>query len=250
MRSRLAAQRGFSLVELSVAILIALFLIGGVIVVEQGVHTSYGDQSGLSKLQDEERFAMSLLTEEIQSAGYFPDPHDNSIDTAFPASGNFQALWSVYGPASAASAPHDSIYVRFMTASGDGIDLCDGSTNTTGANVTYASYFYLAADSDGTDYDLDCELQPGTGAAFGTAVPLVSGLQDMQILYGVNPSGGTAAEEYMYASDVTTGGYWPDVDSVKVMLTFTNPLAKEVGQPPDVTFTKVIPIMSRVGVTE
>ena len=61
-----ARQCGYSMIELLVAILIALFLIGGIIVVEQGVHRAYGDQSGISKLQDEERFAMSILTDVVE----------------------------------------------------------------------------------------------------------------------------------------------------------------------------------------
>ena len=67
-------QSGFSMIELMIAILIALFLIGGIIVVEQGVHTAYGNQNGIAQLQDEERFAMTMLTDTISSAGYFPNP--------------------------------------------------------------------------------------------------------------------------------------------------------------------------------
>ena len=238
-------QRGLSLIELMVAILIALFLIGGIIVVEQGVNLSYSQQNGLSQLQDEERFAMSVLTSVIGTAGYFPNPTLNNLVTALPASApNFAAGQAIYAPNTAAAAPHDSIYVRYMTAVGDGINLCDG---TAAGNVVYTSYLALVADPNG-GYDLDCTLNGNP------AVTLVNGLTDMQILYGVATGGDNNVTEYLNAAQVTAGGFWPNVTSVQVTLTFTNPLANQSGQAvggqnATVSFTRVISVMGRVGAT-
>jgi type IV pilus assembly protein PilW len=234
-------QRGLSLIELMVAILIALFLIGGVIVVEQGVNLTYSQQNGLSQLQDEQRFAMSVLTSVIGTAGYFPNPTINNLVTALPATGNFgTAGQAIYAPNSNATPPTDSIYVRYMTAAGDGINLCDGSAAT---NSVYTSYLYVAADTTGAGgNDLYCQLN---GAA--AAVPLVNGIKDMVILYGVATGSDNNVTEYLTAQEVTTGGYWPDVTSVQVTLTFTNPLGTQPGQPATVSFTRVISVMGRVG---
>lgn len=233
-----ARQGGLSLIELMVAILIALFLIGGIIVVEQGVNLSYRQQNGLSQLQDEERFAMSVLTSVIGTAGYFPDPTINSLVTALPASGNFTAAGqAIYAPNSNAAAPYDSIYVRYMTAAGDGVNLCDGSP---AANNIYTSYLYVAADAHGGD-DLYCQLNGGN------PVPLVGGITDMKILYGVATGSDNNVTEYLTAQQVTAGSYWPDVTSVQVTLTFNNPLWGQPGQPQTVMFTRVISVMGRVG---
>lgn len=233
------SQRGLSLIELMVAILIALFLIGGVIVVEQGVNMSYSQQNGLSQLQDEERFAMSVLTSVVGTAGYYPNPTSNSQVTALPASGNFVAGQAIYAPNSGATPPYDSIYVRYMTAAGDGINLCDGSA---AGNTLYTSELYLVADSNPNDYyDLDCSLN---GA---TAVQLVSGLTNMTIIYGVATGSDNNVSEYLNAQEVTAGSYWPDVTSVQVTLTFANPLYGQPGQLKTVTFTRVISVMGRVG---
>lgn len=241
-----ARQRGLSLIELMVAILIALFLIGGIIVVEQGVNLAYGQQNGLSQLQDEERFAMSVLTNVIGTAGYFPNPTTNSLATALPASGNFgtagQAIW-----APATGTLGDSIYVRYMTQSGGGMTLCDGTAAGTGV---YTSYLYLAADQSGSGGDdLYCQLN---GAA--TPVALVTGVTGMTILYGVSTGSDNNVTEYLTSSQVTAGGYWPDVTSVQVKLTFSNPLATQSGQAVSgqsatVTFRRVISVMGRVGVS-
>jgi type IV pilus assembly protein PilW len=202
-----ARQRGFSLIELSVAILIALFLIGGVIAVEQGVHRAYGDQSGIGKLQDEERFAMAVLTEVVSSAGYFPNPATTSLGAALPATGsplNMAVGQSIYGPATGASAPHDSIYVRYMAASGGSIELCDGTTAT---NLTYTSWIYVSGN------ELYCQVQAGTGAGWNTAAPLVNGITDMQIWYGVNTSGtDNTVDTYIPQSALWRGGTAPNRD--------------------------------------
>jgi type IV pilus assembly protein PilW len=240
------SQRGLSLIELMVAILIALFLIAGIIVVEQGVNLSYTQQTGLSQLQDEERFAMSVLTSVIGTAGYYPNPTTNSQVTALPAAGGFVAGQAIYAPNSNPTPPYDSIYVRYMTAAGDGINLCDGSA---AGNTVYTSWLYLATDPNGY-YDLDCSLNGDT------AVQLVSGLQNMTIIYGVATGSDNNVGEYLNAQEVTAGGYWPDVTSVQVTLTFTNPLAKSnpltpvAGQPATVSFTRVIAVMGRVGASE
>lgn len=238
------SQRGLSLIEMMVAVLIAFFLIGGVILVEQGVNMSYNQQSGLSQLQDEERFAMSVLTSVIGTAGYYPNPTQNSQDSALPASGNFAAGQAIYAPNSQPSQPVDSIYVRYMTAAGDGVTLCDGSPAT---NNYYTSWLYIAADpTNKSTNDLYCWLQVGNNwepAAF----PLVNGLTNMQIYYGVATGADNNVSEYLTAQQVTTGGYWPDVTSVQVMLTFANPLYPQPGQPQTVNFTRVISVMGRTG---
>lgn len=241
-------QRGLSLIEMMVAVLIALFLIAGIIVVEQGVNLSYSQQNGLSQLQDEQRFATSVLSGVIGTAGYYPDPHDNSQVSALPAANvpgaSFAAGQAIVAPATAGAAPHDQIFVRYMTAAGDGVTLCDG---TPAGNNLYTSYLYVTDDASGNG-TLYCQLE--TGKVWGTAVPLVSGVTDMQILYGVATGSTNSVTEYVYAQDVPN---WSNVTSLQVTLTFTNPLYRQnalttvQGQNASMTFTRVISIMGRVG---
>ena len=236
-------QSGYSLIELLIAILIALFLIGGVLVAEQGVHRAYGDQTGISKLQDEERFAMSMLNTVVSSAGYFPDPTSTSLTAALPSTTSpisLQAGQFVYAPAGNSSSPYDdSIYVRYMTANGDGIGMCDGTTNNYGANTTFLSYIYVSGNQ------LYCQVQPGTGSGWNPPVALVSGVTDMQVFYGVNTSGtDNNVDTYIPAGSMTAGN-WQSVGSVMVVLTFQNPLYGSPGQSQSITFRRVIGVMGR-----
>jgi type IV pilus assembly protein PilW len=274
-RSPSLPQRGYSLVELLVALVIALFLIGGVIIIEQSVHTSYDDRSGLQQLDDEERFTMTLLTEVVQSAGYYPDPATNSVVTAFPIQNSTvpngagdtltfattgQTLYGLHKTQSANGQTYslDTLAVRYMTASGDGIPLCDGTSNTSGGNVLYTNYFYIqtAPDPDPSkppDSFLYCALEAGNAWSATTPVQLVENVEYMQIDYGlhvptgaISTPGDYAVNVYVPAADMTTTD-WPEVTAVRITVTFVNPLKNQAGQPQTVTFTKVIDIMGRAG---
>ena len=63
-------QKGFSLIELMVALVIGLMIIAGVLQVFVGSTITYSMQSGLSKIQENGRFAMSFLTRDLRQAGY------------------------------------------------------------------------------------------------------------------------------------------------------------------------------------
>src|SRR6476646_7039124 len=95
-------QCGFTLVELMVTVGIALFLLGGLVTIVQNVRQTSLTQQALAQLQDEQRFAMTVITDAIQSAGYFADPINNT-NAALPAAANpaptaaFQAGWVFAG---------------------------------------------------------------------------------------------------------------------------------------------------------
>ncbi len=265
----LARQLGYSLIELMVAILIALFLIAGVLTVEQSVHDSYADRSGLSRLDDDERFTMSLLTEIVQSAGYYPNPVFTSIATASPSVSTtatngdalvFQQGQSVYGLHKTTSVNGttydlDSVAIRYMTAGNDGIPVCDGTSNTSGTDVVYTNYFYIETqpnpNPNGAPISyLYCALETGNTWATN-AVQLVKNVEYMQIWYGLHTQTGTPGDNYVDtyvpAADMTTTD-WSEVTTVRIAVTFVNPLQVngEAGQSA-VTFTKVIDVMGRVG---
>ena len=264
-RPGLRRQAGYSMIELIIAIAIAIFLIGGVMIVEQSMHNSYSDQSGLSQIEDTERFTVTMLSEITQAAGYYPDPAKITAAIALPQDTtnapnatndalSFQPQQLVDGVAgtttvNGATVGNDTLAVRYMTDSGDGISMCDGSTNTSGGPVAWVNYFYV--ESDATGSYLYCVVQNETNEGeWGTPVQLASNVQAMQIWYGLSTTGGSNVDTYVPAADMITSTQWMEVSSVKVLLTYTNPLHAKFsgqGQPPVLLFTKVIDIMSRTG---
>jgi type IV pilus assembly protein PilW len=252
------AHRGFTLVELMVAVLIGLFLIGGLLTLVQAMRRTSTMQSGLSQLQDNERMTTTLMTDVIQSSGYFPNPMVNSATTEFPVTGSFtvagQAL--VGSGAYGAAAPGDSITVRYATAGGDGVLNCSGGTSAVAATFTNT----FSVDAFG---NLNCVLTVNSGTVTTTTIQLisgqvvngavVSGVTNLQVYYGVETNiaaGNSSVDTYLDANAVTAGNYWGNVISVKLTLTYVNPLSGQPGQTSTtIPFTRVVAVMQKTGVT-
>jgi len=240
------AARGFTLVELMVTISIALFLLGGLITILQTVRRTYASQQAQVQLQDQQRFAVTLLTDVIQSGGYYDNPTGDTILSALaPVAPNFGSGQAYFGTQGGAlPAAGDTIYVRFRTAQNDGIINCTGSQNTAFApNHVYTNEFFVNAGTG----QLMCSLD---GAA---AVPLVSGVVNLQIYYGVKravPASDYNVDTYEQANAMQASD-WDQISAVRIRVTFANPLFGTPNQPVNIqqyiTFERVIQVMSRAG---
>src|ERR1700679_974619 len=105
-------QRGFTLIEILIALLIGVFLLAALLTIVQANRRVYGDQSQLAQLQDSERMAMTLMTDVIQMAGYYPNPTQNTVDS-LTAAGAFALGQPMTGQFSS-TAPGDQISVRYV----------------------------------------------------------------------------------------------------------------------------------------
>jgi type IV pilus assembly protein PilW len=237
------AQRGFTLVELMIATTIAVFLLGGLFATVQSTRRVYGNQNLLAQLQDNERLAMSLMTSVIESAAYFPNPTVNTPASVLPAGGSFGADGQgIFGAAG------DTITVRYGAAKDDNVYNCIGGQNTTVAGfVVFTNTFkvtnnQLICTYNGIDYPL---IESNTTAGVTTL-----GVKSMAISYGVQLAGGTAGScttTYLTTAQMVATGSWNLVCSVKVTLTFINPMSPATG--PDIPITRVIAVMNTAGVT-
>ena len=251
-RRPLHAEQGFTLVELMVTVAIALFLIGGLLTVLQNVRGAYNNQQALSQLQDQQRFAMTVLTDVIQAGGYFPDPKNWQPVTSLPATGNYALGQAFWGNHPSANGP-DTIGIRYRTALNDGVIFCDGSSNTTqDPTGLFVSQFTVVPPAGNTPGQLQCQLTDGaTGANINGPVPIVNGVQNLLIYYGVKRNAVPVdynVDTYLTADQMTAAD-WNNISSVRVILTFNNPLYKGTAdQPQLIQFERVIEVMSRAGV--
>jgi type IV pilus assembly protein PilW len=237
-------QAGFTMIELMIALTIGLFLMGGLLTLLQNNRRTFDSQGKLAVLQDSQRLAFTMLTDVIQEAGYFPDP------TLYTAAGtllagtpsgapNAMAVGQAITGAASGTAQGDIITVRYTTASGDGILNCNGTANASGANTTYSNTFKVTAANQ-----LVCVLQTGV------TYLLVNNVTSLQILYGVDASSASpGADTYMTAAQVVAAAAWTSVISVRLAVTFTNPLfvSGGVGQPATITLTRVVGVMNQTG---
>jgi type IV pilus assembly protein PilW len=228
------SQLGMTLLEVMIAMTIALFLLAGVMTMLSGTRAAAGTQRQLAQLQDNERLAMTVLTDVIQAAGYFPNPVVNTAGGTLPATATFTSAGQGLVGTSVTAGP-DTISVRYATQQSDGSINCVGSSTASATPVQFVNAFSLDAQGN-----LQCQFNGGA------QVTLVSGLTNMRIWYGVNTgtaSGQTCADTYLRASEVTTANRWGSVCSVKVELTFTN----QANPAKPIKFTRVIAVMNTAG---
>jgi type IV pilus assembly protein PilW len=239
-----SVQHGFTLLEILIAMFIGLFLVGALLTIVQTNRAVFGNQSQLALLHDSERMAMTLMTDVIQSAGYFSDPKTNTSGL-LAATGPFAVGQYLTGNHTSATTP-DTLSVRYVTTGGDGILNCSGQSLLAGAPTTIMVNTFqilngqLVCTMNNTQYNL-------VSGATNSSTTL--GVTNMQVLYGVKTNVATAGnnvDTYLDASQMA--GKWNSVISVLVTLTFTNPLyVAGQGQLPTVTIQRVINVMNQAG---
>lgn len=212
-----ARQAGFNLIELMVSIALGLFLLAGVVGIVLTMRKSFSTQDGMTQTQESQRFMLSVLNTTIHNAGYFPDPLNITRLSAFtvPAVANpdgttFKVGQFITGKTGTAS---DTITLRFMTASGDGIMNCNGDTNTSGAPAVYTNSFAVNAAGQ-----LTCAVTLNGGAPATPAV-LVDHISSMRIMYAVESAEEGTVDSYLTAQQVQAGDLWGKVAAVKIRFT-------------------------------
>jgi type IV pilus assembly protein PilW len=176
-------QLGMTLIEIMIALLIGAFLLGGVMQIFVSSQQTNRMQENLSRLQENGRFALEFISKDIRRAGY----------------------WGCLLPS---SPDVDIAGTNDNTANGDNID--DGTdtltligafvlapTGTCGVSVAPA----LASDpSSRIFYKINgSTLQQDTN---GQNNGLIEGIEDMQILYGVDTDTDGTANYYVSANNV------------------------------------------------
>jgi len=213
----------------------------------QNTKATYLNQQALAQLQDQQRFAMAVLTAVIESGGYYDNPTFDTVISALPAVGpNFGSGQAFFGTGNANPPPGDTIAVRFRTAQNDGIINCNGGQNTAfNPNHVYTNTFSILVVAGQSQ--LACSLDGGA------AVPLVSGVTNLQVYYGVKrllPFSDYNVDTYVTAANMQAGD-WSQVSAVRVILTFTNPLfgqsVRTTTQPATIQLERVIEVMARAG---
>lgn len=224
-----AQQVGFTLVELMVALVISLFILGAVLSTYLSMKKTFNLQDNLAQLQDSQRLALTMLTTTIQSSGYFVNPLSDTSFSALPAatvtridnsSSAFTAGQAVVGTGdgSGSDGDSDTIAVRYQTASGDGLMNCQGASNTSGASAISTNSFSINASNE-----LACTVNNGS------SVELASNVGKMSILYGVDTDGDGSIDAYMPASGVTAATLWNAVYTAQISLRFLDTTSSKPG---------------------
>jgi type IV pilus assembly protein PilW len=214
-------QRGFTLVELIVALAVSLILLAGVIQVYLSSKQAYRVQDNIARIQENGRLAIDFLSRYIRLAGYRSTLRTSS-DQIFTAGTN-----QVISGTETSGQP-DSVTVNFQS-DGDMVD-CLGNSVSDG---------FLSRDTfQLTGGELQCRSQGNAATPTDTVQSLVGGIQDMQITYGVNAANAfpPVVSQYMTATQVSDANAWEKVVSVRVTLLVQSPEDNVADAPQAYTF--------------
>lgn len=221
------SQYGLTLVELMIAMVVSLLLLAGVIQIFLSSKQSYQLQDGLSRLQENGRFAMDVVTLNLRHAGYKTNGLAGD-DLAFPADA------TAYPPASVSFSAASQVVVG--TEDNTGADFILNGTDTltfrfrgTGNAVPAPLADCLGATPvpAGTmivntlyvrDDPATAVMERELHCRAGTDQPLLDGVENMQILYGVDTNGDRIANKYRTAANIAASNEWTRVVSVRVAL--------------------------------
>ena len=179
-------QSGFSLIEIMIALLIGVFLLGGMLQIFSVSQQTYRMQSNLARLQENGRFALDFLAHDIRMVGYWGCMTSSTSDI------------------SGIDGTHDSITIQGsfdLTPTG----LCGSPVNSANSCGTVNCYTDLkstityniaipAATTSSPNPNIT--LYRNTN---NVSNPLIEGIQNMQILYGIDTNVDEVADYYVPA---------------------------------------------------
>jgi len=209
-------QRGVSLIELMVSIVIGLLLVVVVVQLYLGSARTSQTQDAASRLDSNGRFALESIVRMVRMSGYRNWGGMQSTPPGYAGTGDF-VVQGVDG-AAVATNYSDTLTIR-LAGSGTAIGVADGTVvdclgNPLPEIATWADRFTntFAVRSVGGSLELTCDIGGGP-------VTLVTGIASFQALYGVDTTGGDRAPDlWASATSVTAAGQWASVVAVKVSL--------------------------------
>ncbi|WP_051311074.1 PilW family protein [Zooshikella ganghwensis] len=142
-------QQGFTIIELMIAMLLGLFLMGGIISIFNSNQQTFRMLNGLSTMQDNARFAFDTISQDIRMAGYMgclSSINDvNYLNTLNPSSSDYIFDLSTgltgYEASGSTWKPHPESYVTDLEPQTGSDILVIRRVSDNGASLTQAMPF-------------------------------------------------------------------------------------------------------------
>lgn len=187
-------EKGFTLVEMMVAVVLSLILIAGAVSVFLGAKQGYRMEQGMTLMQSTGRATMDFLSRELSMAGF---PQSSGIDSIISAS-----------TSDGGGSVSDQFAVRYQSTT----DCLGANTPVYTDGQQYAkNIFFIQGGA------LWCRTLAEDDSTLLT-LAIVQGVDNMQLLYGEDI---TAADGFTNATTYVTAGNvvnWNNVVSVRLGL--------------------------------
>jgi type IV pilus assembly protein PilW len=205
-------QSGYTLLELLVAMMLGLFILAGIVQINISSKKTYQISSYSSELQGDLRNANYHLSLAARKAGFRSAPWMNS-ENSFPADLTFIEKGQVITGSDGAAATDSDVFKIRYQGSGDGGGIPDNIVvDCIGGALDSGDIAVVTFDI--IENTLRCTANNETQDTIHTE-ELVSSIENMQVLYGIDTDGNNYANHYINASSVTT---WNKVASIRIAL--------------------------------
>lgn len=214
-------SRGLTLIELMVAIALGLLLVAVVVQIYAGSKATYNKQEDLSRLQENGQVALEIIGRSARIAGFKSNPTNALTGPLLPTS-----PLEVFGTPGAANVS-DSLNILFQ-GSGNGT----GAPNAADGSVVDCMGVAIDATQDplGSTFNRfsianNAAGRPGlfcdnSNNATDDGVEIVSEIEHLRFLYGIDTSGDFVADFYIPAGAVLN---WNQVVSLRIGLVAATP---------------------------
>lgn len=233
------SQRGLSLVELMVALLLSMILMAGFLQIFMSVRSTYATSEAVSRLQENGRFALLFLSEHARLAGY-RDP--KYIDRPMPimppesegcsVANNFcSADRGVISTLIEGTETSDRISFEYqppIDSNGNRLDCIGNSVPSPHDDSTIINTFTTMIKNGSPA--LVCRTITKNGTVLANNSELVGGIDAIQFQYGIAPDG--FVSQYVSADRVNN---WGLVRALRIAV-LANSVSRVTPAPPDKEF--------------
>ncbi len=221
-------QSGFSLIELMIAMVIGLILIGALVQVFISNKQSYQTADDTSILNDNARYAVTVLSNQLRLSGHQIEPilgRENSLTSeavgfSDPSTSiQFAPGTYLFGSATN-SGNYDTLYMRFQGSSIKPLNICGLSATTAAINTVRYSVKSVDYEQGPDTGVLSCAVSGSAEQNFADHVEM------FRVLYGIDSNNDDVADKYVSANNVlpanstqpVKGSEWEQVVSLKIGL--------------------------------
>ncbi|WP_268935008.1 PilW family protein [Spartinivicinus ruber] len=191
-------QKGFSIIELMIALLLGLLIIAGILQLFLGITQTYRQNDELARAQENGRIALTFIAKDLRMAGYW-ESEGADTDTAFFLFDCDSKLKKCDKDKFGLKPGQLSIAYQPP----DGMDCAGRSSDITRGDLIVNAYYVAQDPSNNNESSLFCrsynlttdtELTPGQ--------VLISGIESLTAQYAIAKSSSGTTEKYLSDAEV------------------------------------------------
>lgn len=218
-------QKGFSLIELMIAMVISLILSAALIVTFMSERVAFTDQQNLSELQENQLITLSRVNDVVNAASFFSDTMNYTLATALPTKtianiGSFSAGQGILGISDSSFAIRYQLQGNYTNTNSvivqknNNIQDCLGNKSSSSSSTVVTNVFSF----DSSTGRLLCSVYTDSDTMQQAVVS--DEISSLEISYGYDSTGNDSVTRYTSYNAITD---WTTVKSVMIKFNFKNP---------------------------